>query len=123
LNVQKVPRGPQKYYEVAESVLCRMKVVDCFDVETFGSVDVFEDFPVGACRPGLIISALRTGKIECVCLRALKQGYEEAGYVQRYCVENHQAAKPLVELRRKYAYELVNVCDVDNLSDTAHIRM
>jgi hypothetical protein len=94
LNVQKVPRGPQEYDEVAERVLCRVKVVDCLDVETFGSVDVFEYFPVSACR------------------RALKQGYEEAGYVQRYRVENHQAAKPLVELRRKYAYVGEKDCDL-----------
>jgi hypothetical protein len=100
-----------------------VEVVDCLDVETFGSVDVFEDFPVSTCRPGLNISSLRTGKIDCICLRALKQGYEEAGYVQRYRVENHQAAKPLVELRRKYAYELINVYDVDILSDAAHLRM
>jgi hypothetical protein len=98
LNVQKVPRGPQEYDEVAERVLCRVKVVDCLDVETFGSVDIFEYFPISACRPGLIVSVLRTGKTDCICLRALKQGYEEAGCIQRHRIENHQATKPLVEL-------------------------
>jgi hypothetical protein len=31
-----------------------------------------------------------------MCLRALEQGDEEAGRVQRHRVEDHQTAKPLV---------------------------
>ena len=73
-----------------------MEVVDGLDIEAFSCANVFEDLPVGACRPGLIVSPLRSRLIGGMCLRALEQGDEEAGRVQRHSVEDHQTAKPLV---------------------------
>ena len=73
-----------------------MEVVDGLDIEAFSCADVFEDLPVGACRPGLIVSPLCSRWIRGMCLRALEQGDEEAGRVQRHRVEDHQTAKPLV---------------------------
>jgi hypothetical protein len=60
LNVEKVPRRPQEDDKVAEGVLCRVEVVDSFDVEAFGRTDVLEDFPVGTCWARLVISMVRS---------------------------------------------------------------
>nr|GFD54934.1 hypothetical protein [Tanacetum cinerariifolium] len=44
----KISGWPEEDEKVAESVLCRVEVVDHFDVQAFGSADVFEDVPVCA---------------------------------------------------------------------------
>jgi hypothetical protein len=37
-------------------------------------------------------------------LRALEESHEEAGHVQCYRVEDHEATKPLVQLGWEYAW-------------------
>jgi hypothetical protein len=107
LNVEKVSCGPQEDDEVAEGVLCRVEVVDSFDVEAFGRTNVLEDFPVGTCRARLVISMARSRRDTEVSLRALEQGYKKARRVQRHRVKDHQAAKPLVKFRWKYTCEVL----------------
>jgi hypothetical protein len=50
LNFGEVLRGPEKDDEITQCVLGRVKVVDCFDVETLCCEEVLEDVPVRACR-------------------------------------------------------------------------
>jgi hypothetical protein len=107
LNVEKVSRRPQEDDKVAEGVLCRVEVVDSFDVEAFGRTNVLEDFPVGTCRARLLISMARSRRGTEVSLRALEQGYKKARRVQRHRVKDHQAAKPLVKFRWKYTWEVL----------------
>jgi len=98
LDVQKILCGPEEYDEVAEGVLRRVEVVDCFDVEALRILDMLEYLPVGAGGPGSTISledfeGVRFGKD----VRALEQGHKEAGDVQGYRVEKHDATEPLVQ--------------------------
>jgi hypothetical protein len=49
LYVEEVLCWPEENDEIAQCVLARVEVVDCFDVEAFRGSDVLEDFPVCAC--------------------------------------------------------------------------
>jgi hypothetical protein len=49
-DVEEILGRPQKHEKIAEGVLRRVEVVDCFYVQTFRSGNVLEDVPIRACR-------------------------------------------------------------------------